>query len=348
MKDAQKRIDSTIDAIVDDPQVPLGEKANVRKFLVAKAGEQTQTTVARDNFSAKMSMKDATAAGDKTDRMRRRECFLMRSVLSAGGADIKTVGATELSSTFGDLVFRLRVAADQAYSGQGILRNIFMNRLKSRPLDFVTNFRLTVKGSSARDGSQGDRNVLQYHFCYDSGTDTYLIQPDAIGKGSHGFSAVSVTAVGWSKVPNRGTNKTAGSFADIAGIELDGADVMVTTQFTGCSMCFKKQGGKLLAAHIAPTTPDGPLGGGGLADQLLGNVPTVTKGDFANGRGGGTFYVYGMTKSNLPGHPNGYSNISTIKQMCIFGIEGDDGWKFFAQEQSTTGTITAHDCIYSA
>ena len=66
------------------------------------------------------------------------------------------------------------------------------------------------------------------------------------------IDVANVPGVVWSDVPNRTRSGIAGSLAGITGTDLGDAPSMLTTQFSGCSFCYKTHLGKTFAAHIVP------------------------------------------------------------------------------------------------
>jgi hypothetical protein len=176
-------------------------------------------------------------------------------------------------------------------------------------------------------------------FFYDFVNDAYVFDVTAppAARNAFGCAAAIVPAVFWHQVPGRTNAQKAGSFAQIVPAELTGANLMVSTQFSGCAFCFKVTGTRIFAAHIMPDDgAGGVLQGGGaeLARQLAGQVAGVTAGDFvAPGNGPGQFLVYGAGYSNLPAFPNGYPVRTVADQyMNILGVmKGGGAWRIYSQ-----------------
>ena len=113
---------------------------------------------------------------------------------------------------------------------------------------------------------------------------------------------------------------------------------MVTTQFSGCSFCFKQINGRLFAAHISPSlvAGTGGIAGGGteLARQLAGQVQSVTAGNFPSPvPQGGQLMVFGPGYSNIPNLAGGYqiSQTQTGGYMTVIGLRAGANWKLFSQ-----------------
>jgi len=117
---------------------------------------------------------------------------------------------------------------------------------------------------------------------------------------------------------------------------------MVSTQFTGCSLCFKEVNGRLFAAHIMPDNgPAGGFPGSGIAmaRELAGQNPLVAAGDFANAPAGGVFKVFGRGYSNILTCPLGYNYTGPPSYMTIIGFHKPGGWQIFSQEITAAKTI---------
>jgi hypothetical protein len=160
------------------------------------------------------------------------------------------------------------------------------------------------------------------------------------------IQAVNVPEMYWFNVPGRGNipNPPPGSFATIPCTELTGADLMVTSAFTGCSFCFKNNGGAIYAAHVSP---DGTAANAGpsigpappLANQIGGPAGT---GDFNAPAGAvaGALSVFGRGLSNVVGFPNGYAvnpqpgTPLTAASMYVFGIRQAGVWRVVYQENN--------------
>jgi hypothetical protein len=134
---------------------------------------------------------------------------------------------------------------------------------------------------------------------------------------------------------------TVGADGTLVGTASDGsgAEVMLTTQFTGCSFCFSINGTSLVAAHVDPGGGVGRTGGTTGEDA---RKTMVTHTGFRNGNGG-TFKVYGRLATSSDGY--GYGNIRDTasriasRQMAIIGLLGKNGWKLWSQQVFVDGAI---------
>ena len=213
-------------------------------------------------------------------------------------------------------------------------------------LRFLTHNRVIIRGSVVRVNGPGNQNVLPFNFSYDPFDDRFIIDSGVAVPGSYQFLASSIVATHWTAVPGRGNNIGAGSFAGIQAIEVAGAPIVVTTQFTGCSLCYRLSGGSLYAAHINPGSGQLPpaIGSGTiLAEQLCGQTIGVAAADFANAAGP-AMSIYGRGLSNLNAFPNGYGG-PALEYFTMIGFN-HGGWHMFAQENNLGGGITNVRQIY--
>ncbi|MCG3194811.1 MAG: hypothetical protein DIJKHBIC_04078 [Thermoanaerobaculia bacterium] len=342
-KDDQARIDDAFNFIAGTTLVPARMKLAVSTFVSDFIKRKLPTGSSRQeirNFSRGMSMAKVHHSGTEGQRALRRAIHLLWEAME------NHERAEQAKLTPGiDLVYDFKRSMEKAWivsekKGGGLVAHkwVFDNGLKLYTKAFLRRNRLFIQGSSKIDGTQGDQNVLDFEFGFDELKDRYTIAPK--GLGGYSFKAVSVPAVHWTDVPRRGVTEDSGSFGAMNGTEFDGASVMVTTQFTGCSFCLK-DAGRLLGAHISPSVPGRPhpfSSGTKLAQQLSGvQEPAVGKGDFANGNPGtGQLLVYGRGYSNMTGLRDGYDpriQGGGSSGMYIVGFKRPTGqWKVFSQE----------------
>lgn len=314
-------------------------------------------------FSQRMSL-GYTYVGQETvqDRKRLRAIYLLTAALLAAGN--RPWGNLPLPRTYVnpatlllDQMWKARLTWGQA-NGNTTPHQELLTYMRQNPALFLATNPVNIFGSTAQavdnQGLPTDQNVLNFEFKYNAGSERYEFHPPGGGGvGALALPVASVKAVHWSAVPGRGlvpspTLIAPASFAAIHGTELGGNGVrfMVTTQFTGCSFCFKEDAnGTLYAAHISPAGPNAPavLGAAVLAQQLDGQDPNVTAGDFANVGGNNTFNVYGRGYSNIANHATGYP---LTGQMYILGFRTITGWKLYSQhrnqQQITAAPVRLH------
>ncbi|MBZ5563685.1 MAG: hypothetical protein LAP13_14845 [Acidobacteriia bacterium] len=328
-KGNKRRVDETVAFIAN--KVPGPERAAVKEFLYYLIDWLFPSGPNFKYFSRSMTMTNAEDPGDKADRAARRALIMLDSLKNPPAyLAAKTLPTDTVNQELDDLIAKLRMAADGAYGTGHLLQTEFLTQLRTRT-------RLFLREHKFFEGSITNRGV-GYFYC-DFRLDRYQIEGNRPQRfpHAHEFETVSIPAVAWYNVPGRTDSQTAGSFAQIVGTELTGAETLVTTQFTGCSFCFKVVGGRIFAAHIMPSDGLGGQGitGGGpaLARQLAGTVGGITGGDFAAPcPNGGQLYVYGAGYSNLPRRATGYPPGSPRDHtMYIFGTVNHGGWRLYTK-----------------
>lgn len=331
-KDAQTRVTEIIDYVCNE--VPGPERPGVRAFLNQQA---VMATAMSDQYSSKLVQNPGTA----DERALRRAILFLDSLNGATPAELQQLRNTavgQLRTQLDRRLLGLRYVADQERGGTGLLGFVFNNKFKPDALNFLTNNNVWVYGSNTS-------GVVDCFFEYVWKYSQFKVIPPPSGKAhSYPFKAVSVPAIPWDTVPNRTASST---FGGIVGTELTGADVMISTQFTGCAFCFKEVAGRLFAAHIMPDNgPAGLIPGSGieLARQLDGQTAGVTGGDFSNAPGPGTFKVYGRGYSNIGTRPTGYMYTGPPSSMNIIGFKRGN-WQIFSQEVSATKQLSVFQIL---
>ncbi|MBV9784174.1 MAG: hypothetical protein JO264_10180 [Acidisphaera sp.] len=343
-KNAQTRINDITDDIV--ALTPGPQQNAMRGWLTNHWATSTGGNAqALKGTSDILTMTDVTNPGDKAVRAKRRALIVLEALkagsnLNAAKQGVINLAGGALDARIAPLVARLAIQADQDFGAGTLIQNKFLMELKAQPTVFLQNNRLL---SGAIGGG------AQAYFFYEYSKDQYKIDPTRPAQAVHAyqFNAVSIPGVFWLNVPGRGNAPNNGSFATIAGKELTGPDVMISTMFSGCSFCFKRENvsGKIFAAHIMPDDGAGNVaqgGGAGLARQLAGQVPTVTAGNFT-GTAAGPFRVYGAGWSNLAAPLNvGYPVRTVLDQfMNIIGIRTGGAWEIYSQH-ILNNTQTVH------
>ena len=342
-KDAQKRIDETIDYI-GNQVADAAERQTVQRFVSTKLQQMTGPGGSVKGISDPMSMNDLDTRGTEDERKKRRSMIMIEMVGGMMvGVTAKSMGSGEVSMKFHRAMQTLRWVVDQNV-GTGLIIRSEYDTLVSSPLTFLQAYPVLVFGSET-DG------MMTQYFVYEKpammgAPNKFAFYSAKMNKHfpkSPQVSVINVPGVVWRDVPGRTHDNKSGSFAGVVGTDLDGASVMLTTQFSGCTFCVNEHGGKSFAAHIMPgaeAIKGSDLQGGGeaLAKQLAGQSAPVVGGNFAAPcAAGGTFEVYGRGYSNIAGKAGGYSGDGGT--MTLIGIKGTGGWNFFSQEVSA-GTVT--------
>jgi hypothetical protein len=279
------------------------------------------------------------------DRRRRRAVYLLESaILDQAGMTIqkppKPNSYMDSSQKLLDTMHNARLVWGQKNGNYRAHQDLLQLFRTDQP--FLERNPIHIAGKQAVDqqGNPTDRNLQTFHLSYNLGSLRYVFEKSNPYNG-YGFVAVSVKALHWAEVPGRGLTPLSGSFATIHGTELDGADIMLTTQFTGCSFCLKFHNGQYYAAHISPAGPGAKaiLDANVLAQQLCGLDSNVVGGDFANAPGGTSrFEVYGRKHSTIPsGHSTGYPDSAAV--MYLIGFKSGVKWSIYSQEQHQSRMI---------
>ena len=346
-KDAQLRIDQTIDFIAGQI-TDAAERQTVKTYLTTKIQQMAGPGGSVKGISDPMSMNDLSSRGTEDERKKRRALILIEIVGGMiAGATAKAMSAGELATKFPQAIETLRYVVDQNVGTGQVMRGVF-DSLLAAPATFLRRHLLLVFGSET-DGA------MKQYFVYEKPNTPnvpikfafYSAKMNKHFAKSPQMDVANVPGVVWSDVPNRTKVGNAGSFAGIEGTELVDAPIMLTTQFSGCSFCWKTHLARTFAAHIMPGAEhikgsDLPGGGEELARQLAGlRAPRVTGGDFAApAPAGGQLRVYGRGYSNGVNHPGGYSGEGVTMTLIGVRAPADGSWSFYSQE-SRGGQVTA-------
>lgn len=365
------RVNETISFIRDNAAFPLVRRTGVAQFcrttfprlgLLDFGAYNTEFHALSGGMSVKQNA--TVAPGSETDRKKRRAIFLIwKSIVKVSGdpagnvraqAGMTTAAGGALDALFADAMLKAAV-----FAGGGAGGDVFTADVFAHPRPFLAAHKVIVLGMTTGGnkftavGNPDYTNVLQFYFQYDSGNDRFVfggrIDP-RFGAG-HPFATVSVPAVNWYDVPGNGGQNapvTPGNFAQILGCELNGATVMLTTQFTGCTFCWTSHGGTIRAAHIGPTRAGYPSAA--LATSYPGGGNAVAARMVAQGAAAGmanapgaALRVFGRGTGNAPpinGGNNFYPN-ATLEYATIIGRDSGTGWKFYLQAiDSTTHQIS--------
>ena len=354
-KDEQTRIDETVNFIVG--KLPPAEQANARAWLNTFITANYGTPAGRKILSDAMSTKPANQAGDKETRAARRALVIVRGdmINSAhpkrmNAPQIMAMPSGQVISAFAEMLplFRVFVAQEQ---GNVALLQQYYDDFKAIPQVFLKKHIIITQSTP---GVGGVGSVQNHNFYLDYKNQAFSMSPPGLTRPPYIVGAgltipcVNVPEIVWANVPGKGPVPTQGSFANIPGTRLNGADMMVTSAFSGCSFVFKRNGAGTFAAHIGP---DGTLSNAGVGS--IGPAPTLVNQLMATGNFGtpvlartGALNVFGRGRSSLPAFPNGYAvnpmpGMSLIlNSMFIFGICKSGMWSFYCQEnQNGASTV---------
>ncbi len=204
----------------------------------------------------------------------------------------------------------LEDAADKAMS-EPTRALAMIGALRTDPVGLLGRQKFTLS-SSARNGNPA-------HFGVYMRQGSYRIDGNNSINARVTFSAMNVPATLYATVRDDPGNITGFRSADAGG-----ADMMFTTQFTGCCFCFQisGDGSQIVAAHI---DPGGGMGRASDVDGPQVSAAMRANGGFANGNDG-TFKAYGrVTDAATYGYPQ------SAAQMIIIGIKDGGRWRVYAQ-----------------
>jgi len=351
-RDPVARITDTLGFISTGPAITLA--ANIRTAAHALCQNVVTTRFPRNTatqqaaygaFSNQISLRTEANSGNEQERRMRRSIILLWKAigLQTGNqlaCDPRAVNARTLPAAGLQEELERMILKAAACDAVGVAQ--VFNEFVGHPRRFFDANKIIIRGSihgknkytgAALVGPGAYQNVVSFHFYYNPADDRYGIESSLAAGVSHVFQAVSVPAVRWDEVPNR---LVANSFAGILGTELAGASYMVTTQFTGCSFCFRTDGASTYAAHISPA-----VSGLQLAQDLTGSNLAVAGGDFANfaGVGAPSFQVFGKGHGNAAVRTGSSYYPAATSSMYLFGVLNSGSWRIYTQSVDVNRNI---------
>ena len=340
-KGDQERIDGTVATIVN--LCPAIERQTVRAFLTKWIAANFGSPVMRKVFSEGLSTHGYAGRGDEATRAARRALVILRgdllnpaNPLHMSADAVMSMPTGQVAQALADMMLPFRTYALQEERVRTLLGTAF-NSLKTSPQLFLTNNIVVCQSWGNPPGG-----VLRHRFVFNYKDQVYMMLPPAMlhtlndpAKALE-VDAVNVPELYWGRLPKLPNGQP--NWASIDASTLTGADIMVTSAFSGCSFCFKNNGGSVYAAHISPATT---------TDPSIGPPPTlanhlINSGNFGSPAGAtaGALQVYGRGASNLVGHALGYAvnpvpGVPLIAaSMYIFGLHIGGGWQIWGQENN--------------
>jgi hypothetical protein len=127
--------------------------------------------------------------------------------------------------------------------------NAKLVQLKTNPVTFLTGNSIQVTGVNTSGG-------MNYGFYFDTLSNVYNLMPDAniatwvsVVEPVYHVHVQQYTSLAKTNKPT----PPGGEWLNVVGNTVAGADLMVTTQLTGCSVVYYLNGGTLVAAHVQPS-----------------------------------------------------------------------------------------------
>lgn len=210
--------------------------------------------------------------------------------------------------------------------------------MQANPLDFLTFSKVVVRGSGNHNALAA-QNVRPCSFFYEAARDRYVFAVDngAFPAYATPIQVESVTAFHWTEpryvpalVPVAPHNIATTAFNNLTGIELSGAHIMVTTQFTGCAFCMAENAGMMYCAHVSPA------GVPNRAPNTTGNILArriMATGQMQNA-GGVVPRVFGRNIGSPPngrGYDIGAGGGGNTVYMTVLGFPGGTSYEIYSQ-----------------
>ena len=323
-KDADARIDETVDFVAAHP-VAAATSAEDHALIVKclKDWKRLTSEATRAKLSAMLSQNDSPNRAGKADaRATLRASTLLKCAIATpepGWAAVATSDkATPAAESASMYSAALGVARDYIHSTPEFV-NRMLGELREDPLKFLAAHKLTING-----GNKAGNPVL-YKIAMKNGA--YSFDCYGANKGRVSVAAVNVIATAYKDV-----KANLGALTPVDSASGPNCDLLLTTQFTGCTFAFMKSadGSNLLAAHIDPGK------GGGVQGRDV-SLAVRQGGGFGGGGNGGQFKAYGRVpnQSGLFGYPE------SAAQMTIVGVKAAGTWRLYAQITALDGGLTA-------
>jgi len=324
-KDSEERLTSTVKFIkCHQAESTLNIEQFGKVTTALDSWMNTTSQPQKDILSALMSQNDTGVrrANNKTGRHYARSAILLKCALGVKQSDWKNEtafvkggdgnykNAYQLVSQF---------VRDALFSTVPALSNM-LEKLRANPIDILEKYKFTI------DGGTKAGNPVTYGVWMAQGG--YKINCMGMGPiGHHLITALNIPATSYADIQD-----SPNAIAGLSSTVHQGTDLMFTTQFTGCSFCFKKSpdGANIKAAHIDPGKGNGAPSGKALSQTLRDT------GGF-EGADAGEFKVYGRVenRSNTFGYPE------SAGQMTIIGVRKGAQWQLYSQITSLSGALIA-------
>lgn len=314
-KDWNKRLTDTISEI---EQVGLPGFAGDRALIVSSLRSWLASAPLNDRqeLSELMSQDDVADRPNQPGRASRRARILLACVLVTPARNDWAATVNFVNSAAGDVTIAesMAQAHDAIYSGQA-KGDTNKNFLITHPKEFLEQYRVNIASKPAVE-------IYEYSFFMRNGE--YRINPFAqVPPAAVKLHAINMPATAFSLVKDN-LGAIPGVHASQFNDRPLGANLLLTTQFSGCSYCFMLSADRssLITAHIDPEKGKG-VDGAAIGKRLGAG------GGFANGNGG-TFRAYGRTTDKAK---FGYGDGS----MVVVAVRRDGVWEIWTQLTGVSG-----------
>lgn len=276
----------------------------------------------KDRLSALMSQEDATQrAGSKPDRKYVRAATLIQCAIVLPETKWGEY-ATIMKSTRDEhsKLYDTALQSARDYIGSTPAEiNAMLGRLRNDPVATLNSTKFVINGGNKAG------NPVKFKIAMKNGAYTF----DCYGtnNGRVEISAMNVVATKYKDIKD-----TPGAINAVQSGDAAGADILLTTQFTGCSFCFMKapDNQSVRAAHIDPGNTAADPSGTELSETMRSDA------GFANGNGG-NLKVYGR----VPNGSDEFGYPESAGQMTIIGLKDGMNWKIYSQIMNLDGSLVA-------
>ena len=324
-KDTELRITETITFVEQHPVADATSAADHTLIVTwLRTWKQVTSTATKARLSALMSQEDAHhRAGSADGRAYIRASTLVKCAIAlpeSGWADAaRSDKFTPAGQGDGIYTGALRAARDHIRSTPFHVNRMLAD-LRGDPLTFLGRTKLVINGGNKAG------NPVSYKVAMKDGA--YSFDCYGANKGRVTVKAVNVMTTKYAVVSaDLGALPTVDTAVDAS------CDLLLTTQFTGCTFCFARSpdGSNMLAAHIDPGLGTG-VSGTAMSQSIRGG------GGLAGAGNGGAFQAYGRVpnKSGLFGYP------VSAAQMTIVGVRDAGDWNLYSQITALDGGLKAN------
>ena len=244
----------------------------------------------------------------------RRAIILIRMVLQNSDRSVAPHYASNIADA--NLPQELGNELAQVHATQADLQ-AKLTLLKDHPLQFLQQNTFTMVGESTS-------GVMSYAFSYDPMQSVYQL---ALDSRPCNFVSEPVDVFHLHVQSYASLAKTArpmppgGQSLNVVGALVHGADLMVTTQLTGCSVVYHLNGALLVAAHVQPVGINAEIA---CADLRANATLTQAPGNAITG-------IFGPTDPKGV-DPNNYQKAGAYN-YCI-GVRSGGTWALYAQQRT--------------
>ncbi len=308
MKDWQARIAETIDFIEASAVFPMhGDKRVAIANLLKEKRAANQISQALSQQMSQGTLWTVIGRGtEQTYRQYRRALILVRVMLLAQNAT--TVVNAVNAMTDGVLASNLANDINSIWLSKVSALNTELLTFKTSPLVFLATKKIYTFGV------EQSKVMDDFIFTHNIEKDLYEFKPRSqlSSKPEFVYTPVKVFHIhvqSYTEVKN--------NLSTISGSNVTGADLMVTTQLSGCSVMYQVDNDNLIVAHIQPVGTTGYS----LCNELR------TSGKFLGGLNNIPVHVFGAQNTKQ----TGYDYLTNSHTYCI-GINIGGNWKLYAQQ----------------